>query len=321
MVTGGAGFIGAALVRRLVKDGYSVRILDNFSRGAPRRLQDLADDIEIINADIRDSDSVIQAAAGVDAVVHLASVNGTEFFYSRPELCLDVSLRGILAVIAACRQHGIGDLVVASSAEVYQSPAQIPTDESAPLIVPDVLNPRYSYGGGKIALELVALNYGRTEFERVSVFRPHNVYGPDMGWEHVIPQFALRAARAVAEHPIGSVPFPIQGDGTQTRAFMHIQDCIDGLSIILDKGKHLGIYHIGNPEEITIRELAHRVIAEFGREAAIFVQDVPAGAALRRCPDIGRLQALGYQPHIDLAQGLSGTIAWYTENAALKPAY
>ena len=89
-------------------------------------------------------------------------------------------------------REGVRSLVLASSSEVYQTPPHVPTDESAPLVVPDPTNPRYSYGGGKIISELMAINYGRKFFDRVLIFRPHNVYGPDMGCEHVIPQFALR---------------------------------------------------------------------------------------------------------------------------------
>ena len=111
-----------------------------------------------------------------------------------------------------------GTLVLASSSEVYQTPPQVPTDESAPLVVPDPTNPRYSYGGGKIISELMAINYGRKFFDRVLIFRPHNVYGPDMGFEHVIPQFALRLKRAAAQHRSGKVPFEIQGDGRRPAA-------------------------------------------------------------------------------------------------------
>ncbi len=128
----------------------------------------------------------------MDEVHHLAFVNGTEFFYSAPELVLDVGVKGMINVIDACRAEGVGKLILASSSEVYQTPPHVPTDETAPLVVPDPTNPRYSYGGGKIISELMAINYGRKFFERVLIFRPHNVYGPDMGWEHVVPQFAMR---------------------------------------------------------------------------------------------------------------------------------
>ncbi|MGB8037417.1 MAG: SDR family NAD(P)-dependent oxidoreductase, partial [Pseudolabrys sp.] len=186
LVTGGSGFIGSGLVKALVRAGHRVRVLDDNSRGSPRRLTEVANDIEFIAGDIRDAAAVEKAAQAIDEVHHLAFVNGTEFFYSRPDLVLDVGVRGMINVIDACRKHDIGTLVLASSSEVYQTPPTTPTDESAPLSIPDPLNPRYSYGGGKLISELMAINFGRKYFERVLIFRPHNVYGPDMGWEHVI---------------------------------------------------------------------------------------------------------------------------------------
>ena len=212
LVTGGSGFIGSALVKRLLRDGASVRVLDDNSRGRPRRLADVEKDIEFVGGDVRNFDTVLAAARGMDEVHHLAYVNGTEFFYSQPELVLDVGVKGMIHVIDACRRHGIGTLILASSSEVYQTPPQIPTNESAPLVVPDPMNPRFSYGGGKIISELMAINYGRKFFDRVLIFRPHNVYGPDMGFEHVLPQFALRMKKAVAEQSVrsGSLRHPGQ---------------------------------------------------------------------------------------------------------------
>lgn len=320
LVTGGTGFIGSSLVRRLVHEGHTVRVLDNNSRGVAARLADVANDIEITEADIRDANAVIAGAKGMDSILHLAYINGTEFFYSKPELVLDIAVRGMLSVIDACRQNDIGELVLASSSEVYQTPPQIPTAEDAPLVVPDVMNPRYSYGGGKLACELMAVNYGRTDFERVMIFRPHNVYGPDMGWEHVIPQFALRAKKLVMEQPDGVVRFPILGDGSQTRAFCHIDDFIDGVQAMLAKGEHLNIYHIGNPEELTIAQVAAHVVKCFGRDVDIQPSEAPRGETNRRCPDISKLQGLGYQPSVSFAEGIASAVQWYAENSNLAPA-
>jgi len=319
LVTGGTGFIGAALVQRLLHDGHTVRVLDDNSRGAPRRLATVDGQYEMVAADIRDVAAVSAAARGMDGIIHLAAVNGTEFFYSKPELVLDVALRGILAVVDACRANGIGDLVVASSSEVYQTPPTVPTDETVPLSVPDVMNPRYSYGGGKIVSELVAINYGRTGFDRVTIFRPHNVYGPDMGWEHVLPQFILRAKDEVAAHPSGVVPFSIQGNGLQTRAFIHIDDFTDGLMDVINKGRHLGLYHIGNPDEQPIAEIAKKVLKCFGRDTLLQTSPEPAGATPRRCPDITLLKGLGFSPRISLDDGLPSMIEWYVANAHLNP--
>jgi len=252
-------------------------------------------------------------------VMHLAYVNGTEFFYSHPELVLDVGVKGMIHVIDACRRHGIGTLILASSSEVYQTPPQIPTDESAPLIVPDPMNPRYSYGGGKIISELLAINYGRKFFERVLIFRPHNVYGPDMGFEHVLPQFALRMKKAIADSPSGPVPFMIQGTGQETRSFCFVDDLVEGVMVMRAKGDHLNIYHVGTLEELSIGDLARRVAAHAGRDLALQTSEKLLGSTNRRCPDISKLAALGYKPAVPLAQGLPPTIDWYWEHGHLAP--
>lgn len=320
LVTGGTGFIGTAIVKMLVSNGYRVRVLDNNFRGVPRRLQDVADQIEMFECDVRDSRRVTAAARGVKSILHLAAVNGTEFFYSQPELVLDVAIRGMLSVLDACRANSIGDLIVASSSEVYQTALVIPTDESVSLSIPDVHNPRYSYAGGKIISELIALNYGRTGFDRVTVFRPHNVYGPDMGWEHVLPQFILRAKSQIERFPgSGPVPFEIQGDGSQTRAFIHIDDFTKGLMHVIEKGNHQEIYHIGNPEERSIADVARLVLRTMGREPQLICTPGPPGATPRRCPNIAKLSALGFRPTISLELGLTGVSDWYVANAHLAP--
>jgi nucleoside-diphosphate-sugar epimerase len=319
LVTGGSGFVGSALVKALLRDGHAVRVLDDNSRGALRRLADVARDVEFVAGDIRDAAAVQAAMRGADEVQHLAFVNGTEFFYSAPELVLDVGVKGMLNVIEACRSAGVGTLVLASSSEVYQTPPKVPTDETAPLIVPDPANPRYSYGAGKIISEMIAINYGRKFFERVLIFRPHNVYGPDMGFEHVIPQFALRFRRAATANPGGKVPFEIQGDGRQTRSFCHIDDLVRGVMAMRQKGEHLGIYHVGTTEEVAIAELAHRVAAHAGREIELKPGPLPAGSTARRCPDISKLARLGYAPQVPLAAGLPPTLEWYWAHEHLAP--
>jgi nucleoside-diphosphate-sugar epimerase len=313
LVTGGSGFIGSALVKALLRAGETVRVLDDNSRGALRRLHDVERDIEFVRGDIRDPAAVDAATRGTDEVQHLAFVNGTATFYSAPDLVLDVGVKGIVNVIDACRRHGVGHLVLASSSEVYQSPPQVPTDETAPLSIPDPLNPRLSYGAGKIISEMMAINHGRKHFERVLIFRPHNVYGPDMGFDHVIPEFVVRLKRAAAPAS-GALPFAIQGSGEETRSFCHIDDLVSGVMAIRERGQHLGIYHVGNPEEVSIADLARRIAAAMGREIALVPSAVRPGSTLRRCPDIGKLAALGYSPKVPLQQGLPPTVAWYREN-------
>lgn len=316
LVTGGAGFIGSAIVRRLLADGASVRVLDDYSRGSPRRLTGLSKDIEAVSGDVRNSAAVERACAGVDAVIHLASVNGTEFFYSKPETVLEVGIKGMLNVIDAMIHNDVPELVFASSSEVYQTPEVVPTAEDAELSIPDPLNPRYSYAGAKIASELLALNYGRKQIRRVLIFRPHNVYGPDMGEEHVIPQLTRRLVDIARGGP-GPVDLPIQGTGNETRSFVYIDDLVEGVTCVTDKGTHMNIYNIGTQDEISIAELALRIGVACGIAVHPVASAPAAGGTPRRCPDISKIARLGYVPRVSLEAGLAKTVAWYREAAPL----
>lgn len=319
LVTGGNGFIGNGVVRRLIKEKHRVRVLDNNLRSGFSRLKDVANKIEIINKDIRDKKAVRKASKGVDCVLHLAYLNGTEFFYKRPELVLDIGVKGITNVIDACLLEGVKELILLSSSEVYHTPPVIPADEKVPLIIPDPINPRYSYGGGKIISELMAINYGRRHFDRVVIARPHNVYGPDMGWEHVIPQFVVRMKGLCGKTKDEIIKFPIQGSGSQTRAFIFIEDFIDGFMLMLEKGEHLGIYNIGTTEEISMEKVALEVARYFKRKAEIVPRKAPEGSTARRCPDISKIKKLGFSPRYSFAEGLKITAKWYDDNAQKKP--
>lgn len=310
LVTGGTGFLGSSLVCQLVENGAKVRVLDNHSRGNPNRLKNVVGDLELVRGDIRDPQIVQAACSDVDAVIHLAYINGTEFFYKMPELILEVAVQGMMNVINGCRYHGVRELILASSSEVYQVPDRLPTDEGVPLVVPDPLNPRYSYGGGKIISELLAINFGRTYFDRVLIFRPHNVYGPDMGFEHVIPQLAMRINKLP---PIAQdeMDFPIQGTGEETRAFIFIDDFTRGLIRIIEQGQHLNIYNIGTQDEVSIYTLAKKIAQWSGRRIRIVPGKLQPGSTPRRCPDITKLRSLGFEPEISLDEGLDRTLAWY----------
>jgi nucleoside-diphosphate-sugar epimerase len=318
LITGGAGFIGSNLAHRLVREGHTVTVLDRFSRGKISRLPKAA---STTHGDIRDPATVMQAAQNADVIWHLAYVQGTQTFYADPKDVIDVALRGIMNVLGACEAMGgdeaLGDkpdLFLVSSSEVYQDPpaGMFPTDETVPLSVPDVTNPRYSYGGGKIASELATLAYSQAgHLGRAVIVRPHNIYGPDMGHEHVIPEFATQMIGIQTTAP-GSQPFKIQGSGQETRSFCYIDDCVDGLMVLLARSADRNVYHLGNPnEEHTIKELAFAVADWFGQKITLVPGQLPRGSPTRRLPDIGKLAALGYEPKVPLAEGLACTLDWY----------
>lgn len=303
LVTGGTGFIGRSLVRALVERGDKVRILDDDSRGNRKLLSDL--DVEVMIGDIRSPQSVLDATRGIDHVCHLAYINGTGTFYEKPTLILDIALRGILNVVDACIKNDVPELSLASTPEAYQMAPIVPTDETVALTVPDPHNPRYSYGGGKIISELMVLNYGQKFFQKAIVFRPHSIYGPQMGFAHVIPQLTDRVIKAIQENKNAyEVDLPIQGSGMETRSFCYISDCVDGILTSIDKGDHLGIYHVGTEEEVSINELARQIGVVFDRVVHPVPGELQKGSPTRRCPNISKLRGLGYEPKVKLQDGL-----------------
>jgi UDP-glucose 4-epimerase len=307
-ITGAGGFIGAYLTRRLGRDGHRVLAIDNYLRGRRSRLHSAPGEIEQIDLDVRDKEGLTRVLGGVDVMFHLAAVNGTENFYLQPALVLDVGVRGALAVCEACIEAGVPNLIVASSAEVYQTPAQVPTPETIEMIIPDPLNPRYSYGGSKLVSELIAFNYCRDKLDKVQVFRPHNIYGPDMGWKHVIPQLVAKIHQAAIA---GERQVELQGSGEETRAFCFVDDLVEGLLTMWHRGETMNVYHIGTDEEVSIRALAALIAEASGVDVQTRPGPPAAGGTMRRCPDIAKLRTLGYQPTVSLAEGVARTVAWY----------
>ena len=192
LITGGSGFIGSALTKYLVESNHNVIVYDNNSRGNLRRLTSVIKKIKFIKGDIRNRKRLLSIKEKVDTVIHLAYVNGTEFFYKKPFEILDIAVNGLVNILDFSKKKGVKNFYLASSSEVYQNPTQIPTDEKEMLKIPDIHNPRYSYGGGKIISELYGIHFAKKYFKKFIIFRPHNVYGNDMGNEHVIPQFINR---------------------------------------------------------------------------------------------------------------------------------
>ena len=298
LVTGGTGFIGSNICQLLVNANHNVKIFDNNSRGSISKIKKIKRKIKFIKGDIRNKESLKRALKNTDAVIHLAYINGTKYFYSNPVLILDIAIKGILNIIEACIKNRVKELYLASSSEVYQTPQKIPTDELEPLKIPDISNPRYSYGGGKILTELMGVHYGKKYFKKLIIFRPHNVYGPDMGSDHVIPEFIKRFKTLKRKK------FKIQGTGNEIRSFIYIEDFIDAFKLILKRGKHLNIYNIGTSEKIKIKELAFRLSRIFKKKIILKKTPLARGGTKVRIPDINKIKKLGFKSKFSLDKGL-----------------
>ena len=304
IVTGGAGFIGKHLVKRLEAEGQECFVLDNHWRATtlPPRFDGLG------SFDITDADDVYEAfirAGGYDVkeVIHLAYINGTRHFYERPYEVMEVAMRGMLNILQHCKSFRVKKFTLVSSSEVCRFKT-VDSDEAIPLVIPDPYNARYSYSAGKIMSEMMALHCGL--FDKLTVVRPFNIYGPGMSPGHVIPDLI---AQFEEYKDRDRVIIKILGSGSETRSFCYIDDFIDGLMIAREKGEHRGIYNVGVTHETSIAHLADIIGAVRGQLVTIQCgSQWREGDLPRRRPDISKLAALGYQPKWTLWNGLKATM-------------
>ena len=302
LITGGTGFIGSNISNLLINKNYRVKIFDNNSRGSLQKIKYFKKKVKFIKGDIRNKKLLDRALKNTDAVIHLAYVNGTKYFYSKPVLVLDIAVKGMINIVEGCIKNKIKELYLASSSEVYQTPIKIPTDEEEPLKIPNIFNPRYSYGGGKIITELMGIHYGKKYFKKLIIFRPHNVYGRNMGYEHVIPQFINRFKSLRGKN------FKIQGSGNEVRSFIYIEDFLDAFNAILKKGKHLNVYNIGTNEKIKIKDLAYKLSKIFNKKIKLRKTSLAQGSTKIRIPNIRKIKKLGFNPKFNLDKGLRKTL-------------
>ena len=316
LITGGLGFIGFHLAKLLSEKGEKITLCDNQFRGKlDAEVKDFLKrtNSKYINIDLAEKDQFHILDRDYDKIYHLAAINGTKYFYEIPETVLRINLLSVINLLDWVKETSCKNILFSSSSEAYSGTIQkfgwnIPTEELIPLSIEDVTNPRYSYGGSKIAGELLFINYGKRYNLNTRIIRLHNIYGERMGEEHVVSEFFKKIVDKAD-------PFTILG-GEETRTFIYVGDGVEAMRLIMDTEKTSGqIINVGNETgEIKIKDLAKIMFEIAGVNPGVEIKNAPKGSVTRRCPSISKLTNLtGYYPETSLKEGLKKTYEWYKQ--------
>jgi UDP-glucose 4-epimerase/UDP-glucuronate decarboxylase len=315
LLTGGAGFIGFHLASRLADEPSSqVTIVDNFSRGSND--EDFAalyrkPNVRVESVDLTERAGWERLDGGYDEVYHLAAVIGVSNVLAQPVSVVRVNALSTIRLLEWFVEGGGAKLLFSSTGEAYAwtqhfHELPVPTPEDVPLSLTSLKDPRSSYAGSKIFGELAVNQYCLAYGKRFVVVRYHNVYGPRMGYEHVIPELLERALG-------GEDPLVVYSAG-HTRAFCYVSDAVEATVAAMREARDGGItVNVGNDgEEVMIADLASRIVARARPGLEIEPRTAANDPIERRCPDLSRSrELLGYEPRVKLDEGLDRTLAWY----------
>ena len=302
LVTGGAGFLGSHLCDRLVEQGHHVLCVDNYFTGSKKNIEHLLDrkNFEVIRQDI-----CIPLYVEVDEIYNLACPASPVHYQRDPVQTTKTSIIGAYNMLGLAKRTG-AKILQASTSEVYGDPTVHPQPESYWGNV-NPIGIRSCYDEGKRAAETLFFDYHRMHDVRIKVMRIFNTYGPRMAEAdgRVVSNFIVQALR---EQDI-----TIYGDGLQTRSFCYVDDLLNGMMALMASDDDItGPVNIGNPGEFTIRELAEQVIFITGSTSKIIQQPLPQDDPRQRRPDISMAKSvLGWEPKIQLQQGLNKTIDYF----------
>ncbi len=301
MVAGGAGFLGSHLCDRLIERGDEVVCLDDLSTGSRDNVAHLLDEPAFTLA-VADVSAEVPVEGPVDAVCNLASPASPPAYLARPFDTLAVGSEGTRRLLELTRAWG-ARFLMASTSEIYGDPEVHPQPESYRGNV-DPCGPRSVYDEAKRFAEAMTMAAKRTWDLDVAIVRIFNTYGPRLapGDGRVVSNF-------IAQALVGE-PLTVYGDGSQTRSLCYVDDEVRGLLALLDSTE-TGPVNLGNPDERTVLDLAHRVLAVTGSRSEIVFRPLPQDDPTRRCPDITLARrALGWEPTVPLEAGLTRTVEY-----------
>jgi UDP-glucuronate decarboxylase len=302
LVTGGAGFIGSHLCRRLLGDGHAVLCVDNFFTGTRDNVVDLLGhpQFELMRHDV-----TFPLFVEVDEIYNLACPASPVHYQFDPVQTTKTSVHGAINVLGLAKRVR-ARILQASTSEVYGDPTQHPQREDYWGNV-NPIGPRACYDEGKRCAETLFFDYHRQHALQVKVARIFNTYGPNMHPNdgRVVSNFIMQALRGEA--------ITIYGDGAQTRSFCFVADLVDGLVRLMDSPAEVtGPVNLGNPVEFTMLQLAQEVIAQTGSRSTITHKPLPQDDPRQRQPDITRAREwLGWEPAVPLREGLKHTIEYF----------
>jgi nucleoside-diphosphate-sugar epimerase len=313
LLTGGAGFIGSTLARRLLP-ANRVTVLDTGSRNALAGT-DIADhpNLNLVIGDVMDPEAVRAAMRGCTIVVHLAAIAGVDTVIKMPVTTMKVNMIGTYNVLeAAVAEGGMERFVDFSTSEVFGSYAY-KVSEGDVTSLGAVGEARWTYAVSKLATEHLSHNYGVQYGLPALSIRPFNIYGPGQVGEGAIHRFIVRALRGE--------DLEIHKDGSQIRAWCYVDDIVDAVMLSLTRPEAVGqAFNVGNPRSVlTIFDLARMVVRLSGSRSRLAFVDWPYTDVELRIPNIDKARRLlGFEPGVDLEEGLLRTIAWYRERPARR---
>lgn len=306
LITGGAGFIGSHIAGQLAGRA-AVRVLDNLRTGRRSNLDGLP--VEFIAGSILDRAAVREAMRGVDYVFHLAALVSVPESVARPHECVELNVTGLLTVLEEAAAAGVKKLCLSSSAAIYGSNPVVPKTET---MLPEPCSP---YAVTKLDGEYYCRQFTREGRLETVALRFFNVFGPRQdprsAYAAAVPMFMLQALR--------HEPLAIHGDGGQTRDFVYVKDVAAANLFAATTPGLTGVFNVGYGGQITVLQLAERIIALAGSRSGISHTPKRPGDVRHSRADVGALHAAGFRPVSSLDAGLAETLAYYRDREAAAP--